>query len=159
MVHGGTSRLRWQMVVSSGACALNCCLTLGTASLVPMVTAPDSLEIPAVATAAVPAVESRPKREGLARITVRTQRVRSDGETTRVVSISTHVSLDALLFSLLAVRLGGEREVQRWAQGVVDEVDKLKAEGRVAPPRDVDASLSRLVQRQGLRLLWGGQSA
>src|SRR5690348_11044607 len=65
----------------------------------PMVTAPDSPEIPPVATAAVPAVESRPKREGLARITVRTQRVRSDGETTRVVSISTHVSLDALLFS------------------------------------------------------------
>lgn len=108
--------------------------------------------------AAPEASVSRPKREGLARITVRTRRERiKDGAPVSVL-INTHVSLDALLFGLLAVRLGGESAVRRWAQGVVEEVDELKAEGRVAPPWDVDASLSRLVQRQGLRLLWGGQS-
>ncbi len=119
-------------------------------------TAPDTVTVPDAPIE--PIAESRPRREGLARLTVHTMRTRGQGTARKTVRISTHVSLDALLFSLLAVRLGGERAVTRWAQGVVDEVDRLKAEGRVAPPRDVDASLSRLVQRAGLRLLWGGGS-
>lgn len=86
----------------------------------------------------------KPRREGLARI-----RVKSHGR-------STSVSLDALLYHFLAGKLGGAKAVQAWAQRVVLEIDDLEARGATTPPRDVDASLSRLVQRQGMRLLWSG---
>lgn len=111
----------------------------------PEPTNPDAEAVaPAAQSEAPPAEARKPRREGLARI-----RVKAHGH-------STSVSLDALLYHFLAGKLGGAKAVQAWAQRVVLEIDDLEARGATTPPRDVDASLSRLVQRQGMRLLWSG---
>lgn len=102
---------------------------------------------PAPATVAVPALvrsPGAPQREGFVRISVR-----AHGK-------STSVSMDALLYKLLALKLGDDKAINAWAQRTVREIENLEARGIVMPPRDVKASLSRLVQRQALRALWGG---
>ncbi|MEY2152259.1 hypothetical protein AB7849_15245 [Rhodanobacter sp. 115] len=85
-----------------------------------------------------------PQREGFVRISLHAR------------SKSTSVSMDALLYKILALRLGGDKAVKAWAQKVARDIESLEARGVVMPPRDVKASLSRLVQRQALRTLWSG---
>lgn len=86
---------------------------------------------------------AKPPQEGLLRI-----RVHANGK-------RTSVSLDEVLYHFLMGRLGGAQATERWVQDVVLQIERLAELGMVTPPRDVDASLSRLVQRQALRLLWG----
>lgn len=84
-----------------------------------------------------------PRREGLARIGLR-----AHGRTTSI-------SMDSLLYRCLINRMGSAKAVQEWAQKVASEIETLESSGVVMAPRDVRASLSRLVQRQALRSLWG----
>lgn len=87
-----------------------------------------------------------PRREGLARIGLR-----AHGRTTSI-------SMDALLYRVLIANMGSAKAVQEWAQKVAAEIEALEAQGVVMAPRDVRASLSRLVQRQAVRKLWPDNS-
>lgn len=89
--------------------------------------------------------ERKPRREGIVRISLKAHRK------------STSVSMDVLLYRILVSKMGGDKAVQSWAQRVATEVETLEANGIVMAPRDVKASLSRLIQRQALRTLWGSE--
>lgn len=64
----------------------------------------------------------------------------------------TSISMDSVLYKVLEARVGGPDAARQWVQGIVNEINRLAALGLCTPPRDVNAGLSRLVQRQVFRM-------